>query len=241
MVEQQRPHHFDVNYGASEGTAQCRQLLAEAAQALCNPEHRASRSRSGSSAESIWNQKEEEYLKRGQVLVMRADTFDSIAKKALVMRGNTTATLDQIKDEADRIRQLNMKYYPEFEHSHHVSAGMILDVSEPRIGPDIRTAWKQWTDAKPGGTTYVHSGERVVALPGSHVVVEPGGAALVNKGAAAFAFGKSHIEAFGGVTISDGAQVAASDSAVVVQSQGAGTTKPLEAEAALNPELFPRG
>ena len=217
------------------------QLREEAMRALSNHAHCKTHTVLAVAADSAWLQREAPYLARDQVLVTKGDTFDSIAKKTLSLRGVSSATVDQVKDEADRIRQLNMKYYPEFEHSHRVSAGMILDVAEPRIGPDVHHGWLQWADAKGPGTTYVHRGERVVAAPGTQVVVEPGGAALVNDGASAFAFPGSHVEAYGGVTISDGANVTASEHAVVLATKGGGSTKLMQQEAALNPELFPRG
>jgi hypothetical protein len=231
MCALSEPAHHEVRFALAEASAAAAKARVHVTAPGANQ----------ASSDCAWIKKEDAYLKRDQVLVLQGDTFDSIAKKTLALRGEDRATSDQIKDEADRIRQLNMKYYSEFGHCHRVSAGMILDVSEPRIGPDVHHGWLQWADAKERGTTYVHRGERVVAMPGTQVVVEPGGAALVNEGASAYAFPGSHVEAFGGVTISSGADVTASENAVVVQYKGAGHTKPLQQEAALNPELFPRG
>jgi hypothetical protein len=174
--------------------------------------------RAAFSQHGFWAQKEADYYKQGLMVVLQGDSLESIARKALIMRGASTAGPDAVPDEADRIRALNMKnpVYKYLEHSRHIEPGMVLQITEPRIGPDINTAWKPWHDVAAGQTEYVRKGERAVVQPGGNAIVEPGGAALLNSGGAAFGYQKTYIESLPrSVTVTGGSVDAAPGAAVV--------------------------
>lgn len=198
--------------------------------------------KSAFSQHGYWSTQEGKYNSEGLMIVLKGDTLESIAKKALVLRGASTDGPDAIPDEADRIRALNMKRpnMAYLEHSRRIEPGMILDITEPRIGPDIHTAWKPWKDAPADAVTCVHRGERVVTEPGAKVIVEPGAAALVTGGAGGFGYKGSYIESLpGAVTISAGEVSAAHGSNVIklARSEQVAELTPAQLK---NPQIFPR-
>ncbi len=191
-----------------------------------------------------WADKEKDYYALGKILVLEGDTNESIAKKVLEMRGRSTKGADPIPDERDRIMDLNMKY-PEFkkewEKYHHFLPGQVLDVVEPRIGPDIHTSWEPWQQAKPGVVNYVKHGERVVAVPGSTVVVEPGGAAILQPHSNAFAARNTYVESQPGSVVVSGGHVTAMEGAEVIPVGNPDVR--IESRSALDParpHYFPR-
>ncbi len=193
------------------------------------------------SQHGYWSTEQEKYNNQGLMLVLNGDTLESVARKALLLRGASIEGPDAIEDEADRIRALNMKRpnMAYLEHSHRIKPGMILDITEPRIGPDIHTAWLSWKDAPAGETTFVHRGERVVTQPGAKVIVEPGAAAVVTSGASSFGYNGSYIESMpGSITVSAG-EVAAANGSRVIKLRDNQQVAQLSPAQLRNPQLFP--
>lgn len=194
------------------------------------------------SQHGYWSKQQENYNRQGMMLVLNGDTLESIARKSLLLRGASIAGPDAIPDEADRIRALNMQHpnMAYLEHSRRLHPGMILDITEPRVGPDIHTSWQPWKDAPAGQITYVNRGERVVTQPGSQVIVEPGGAAMITSGATGFGYRGSHIESLpGSVSVSAG-EVAAAGGAAVIKAEADTRVIELSPSQIKNPQIFPR-
>jgi hypothetical protein len=241
--EQQTDHHKDGSNG-DDGHSP---LHAEALEAWRVRHHHRhtydpEASTSAFSQHGYWSTQENEYYQQGKILVLEGDSLYSIARKALLMRGASIAGPDAILDEEDRIRALNMTnpHFKYMEHSHYVCAGMILDISEPRIGPDINTAWQPWQEAPANAVTYVRHGQRAVAEPGAKVVVEPGGAAMLNPGSTAFGYQNSYIEGMpGSVIVTAGEAQVAPGAKVVALTSDTDVTK-LSPDQERMPQLFPR-
>lgn len=123
----------------------------------------------------------------GRYKVMGGNSLSSIAKRALLMRGESTGNWRAVNAEMDRIVEMNADIYPSLKRDRQfIREGWKLKVWDKELGPDATCKWQPWVEAPPNKWTIVNKCQRALGLDGSWLVVQPGGEAVLNRGAKAF-------------------------------------------------------
>lgn len=177
----------------------------------------------------------------GDYLVKRGDTLESIAKRALVLRGHKEDIKDHHKvvDEIARIAANNVKWYAWLaKDPHKLKPFMILDVADKSVGPDPTSEWKPWRSAREGVIENTQKGDRVVAMSGHMVIVQPGVEAIFNQGSKGIVLRGGHARVLPGATVInvEGRVDAEPGSNVKYVSAGEADFSPSVQKAVDNPE-----
>lgn len=178
-------------------------LQSEAAQALSKPKvHHLTGDHKPRIAREV--PALELHSSNGDYLVKRGDTLESIAKRALVLRGHKEdlKDRDKVNTEIARIAANNAKFYPWLaKNPHLLKPFMILDVADKSVGPDPTSEWKPWRAAREGVIENTEKGDRVVAKSGHMVIVQPGVEAIFNEGSKGIVLRGGHARVLPGATV----------------------------------------
>lgn len=122
----------------------------------------------------------------GHYKVMAGNSLSSIARRALLMRGES-ASWRSVNAEMDRIVAMNGDTFPGLTRDRQfIREGWKLKIWDKELGPDATCRWQPWVEAPPNQWTIVNKCQRALGLDGSWLVVQPGGEAVLNRGSKAF-------------------------------------------------------